>query len=60
MNRLVSGLLSVALLASLATSSASAQGMGMNHHCKRGFHWVKGYKKRNGTYVKGYCARDRH
>ena len=29
--------------------------MGHKHKCPPGQHWVKGYKKKNGTWVKGYC-----
>jgi len=27
----------------------------MKHTCPPGQHWVKGYHKKNGTKVKGYC-----
>ena len=27
----------------------------MKHRCPPGQHWVKGYKRKNGTMVKGYC-----
>ena len=30
-------------------------GPGMKHRCPPGQHWVKGYHKKNGTKVKGYC-----
>ena len=30
-------------------------GMHMGHRCPKGQHWVKGYNKKNGTKVKGYC-----
>jgi hypothetical protein len=60
MRRIVSALLSLALTASLAASASADNHMGMmGHRCNRGYHWVSGYKKRDGRFVKGYCARDR-
>jgi hypothetical protein len=53
----------IAFAASLSAFSAPAyaghgHGMmmgGMNHKCPAGQHWVKGYHKKNGQKVKGYC-----
>lgn len=29
-----------------------------DNDCPRGYHMVKGYKKRDGSYIKGHCAKD--
>jgi Spy/CpxP family protein refolding chaperone len=64
MRRLVSALAAFAFAASLSTFAVATQGhnnmmtgggMMMGHRCPRGQHWVKGYVKKNGQKVKGYC-----
>jgi hypothetical protein len=53
----------IAFAASLSAFAAPAyaghgHGMmmgGMKHRCPPGQHWVKGYHKKNGMKVKGYC-----
>ncbi|MBV9271443.1 MAG: hypothetical protein JO165_10130 [Candidatus Eremiobacteraeota bacterium] len=62
MKRLIqSALLSLAAISlCLGTPMvASAGHMGthhrMKHSCPAGQHWVKGYTKKDGTHVKGYC-----
>jgi len=62
MRRLASALAALAFAASLTTGvlamphdAMGGMGHGMKHKCPPGQHWVKGYKKKNGTKVKGYC-----
>jgi hypothetical protein len=38
-----------------ASMNASAMGTTMSHSCSPGKKWVKGYAKKNGMKVKGYC-----
>ena len=38
-----------------ASMSASSMGQMMSHKCAPGKKWVKGYTKKHGTTVKGYC-----
>lgn len=51
----------IAFAASLSAFAAPASAMhghgmmGMKHKCPAGQHWVKGYHKKNGQKVKGYC-----
>ena len=35
--------------------SMMGQSMSMKHRCPPGQHWVKGYMKKNGMKVRGYC-----
>ncbi|MEA2689469.1 MAG: hypothetical protein QOJ39_3156 [Candidatus Eremiobacteraeota bacterium] len=54
----------IAFAASISAFAAPATAMpghnmmmgpGMKHRCPPGHHWVKGYHKKNGQKVKGYC-----
>jgi hypothetical protein len=64
MRRLAGILATLAFAASLATGAVAGhgnRGNSMNapghrkHTCPPGQHWVKGYHKKNGQKVKGYC-----
>ena len=61
MKRLFSALLAAAVLAGAASTVAQASPMmssskkTMHHTCPAGQTWVHGYKKKDGTKVKGYC-----
>lgn len=68
MKRLVSMLTAAAMIAALGTGAfagekmkkgasdnASAMGQSMSTKCAPGKKYVKGYKKKDGTKVKGYC-----
>ena len=64
MRRLAGFLTALAFAASLATGAALAKPhdnmggammSGHRHKCPPGQHWVKGYHKKNGQKVKGYC-----
>ena len=71
MTKLLSGLAALALVGALgagtavakdkhaaqkgASANASSMGRTMSSQCKPGHRWVKGYTKKNGQKVKGYC-----
>ena len=65
MNKIVSGFLTLCLVAALGAGAqanngnhngwGNGRGMGHAHRCPPGQHWVKGYKTKNGKHVKGYC-----
>jgi hypothetical protein len=66
MQRLFTSLISALLVAMLAVPASAASGaagagapsmsgMTMQHTCPAGQKWVKGYKKKGGAQVKGYC-----
>jgi hypothetical protein len=70
MRRFLSSVLTASLVAllavpALADSGAAGSGMSaksamtgsmaMQHSCPKGQIWVKGYQKKGGTQVKGYC-----
>jgi len=67
MKRLLSAISALAFAASLGTSAFAAdkmtKGNSMGHSmmsgvkCKKGEKWVKGYTKKDGTKVKGYCRK---
>jgi hypothetical protein len=68
MKRLLSSLFAAALLATLgtpafATATAAPMHMSMmgmhKHTCAMGSTWVKGYLKKDGTKVKGYCRKSK-
>jgi hypothetical protein len=56
----VASLIGVFALPVLADSGAGMSGMSVRHTqqgCSTGQTWVKGYKKKNGSLVKGYCRK---
>ena len=62
MRRLFAALAALAFAASIAgVAQASPKTMApmansqMMKKCPKGQHWVKGYTKKDGTKVKGYC-----
>jgi len=67
MNKIVSGFLTLCMVAALGAGAqamdndkmhghgAMGPGMGHGHRCPAGKHWVKGYKNKMGKHVKGYC-----
>ena len=66
MRRLASILTALAFAASLSAGavakphehdqmSNSMMGPHMKHRCPPGQHWIKGYHKKNGQKVRGYC-----
>ncbi|HEY0797561.1 MAG TPA: hypothetical protein VGD50_00350 [Candidatus Baltobacteraceae bacterium] len=64
MKRLLSSFFALALFASLAAPVLAGPSMGSmmaaHHMCPMGSMWIKGYKKHNGTWVKGYCRKVHH
>lgn len=62
MKRLFSALLVTAFLAGAgavaqASPMASSSMKSVKHSCPAGQTWVHGYKKKDGTKVKGYCRK---
>ena len=63
MNRILSLVMAAAFAASLGSAAVAGESkgnamkspMGMQHACPKGKAWVQGYKKKDGTKVKGYC-----
>jgi hypothetical protein len=60
MRKLASALAALFFAATLSTGAVAdnmhmGHGMGHGHKCPQGQHWVKGYKKKNGQKVHGYC-----
>jgi hypothetical protein len=41
----------------LADSGSGMSGVSKRQACPTGQMWVKGYKKKNGSLVKGYCRK---
>lgn len=63
MRRLFTSVITASLVALLAVPAPAASGaagsgmsgMTMQQTCPAGQKWVKGYKKKSGAQVKGYC-----
>ncbi len=68
MTKIVSGLLTFALLASLAAGAQAkdhdndrgkhrGEGMGHARRCPPGDHWVRAHRNRYGQWIQAHCTR---